>query len=141
MWSSLMFSTVATSALSWSVVSSWKLDSSMHIQLDVVAEQIQRRRAEIAADRDTFAGRRSHLAHQGGDRAFRVGSADGHDWRLRIAREQLDVAGQFHATGGRFLQSRGRQRQAGADVQLVGAAQEFDVQLATAHFHLRVVTA
>ncbi|MNE35790.1 hypothetical protein D3C80_1295680 [compost metagenome] len=28
MWSSLTFSTVATSALSWSVVSSWKLDSS-----------------------------------------------------------------------------------------------------------------
>ena len=111
-----------------------------HVQLDVVAEQVQRRRTEVAADGNTFARRSRHLADQRGDGAFRVGTADGDDRRLRVTREQLDVAGQFHATGGGGLQGRGRQRQAGAHVELVGTAQEFDVQLATTHFHVRIVT-
>ncbi len=112
-----------------------------YIQLHVIAEQIQRRRAEIAAHSNTLARCRSHLAHQRGDRAFRVRSADGHDGRLGVAGKQLDIAGQLHAAHGRLLQGRGRQRQARADIQLVGAAQEFNVQLTTAHFDLRVVTA
>lgn len=112
-----------------------------HVQLDVVAEQVQRWRAEVTAHGHALAGRSRHLADQGGHGAFRVGAADGHDRCLRIARKQVDVAGQLHATRRCRLQGRCRQGQAGAHVELIGAAQKLDIQLATTHFHVRVVTA
>ncbi|RMM43280.1 hypothetical protein ALQ77_05336 [Pseudomonas corrugata] len=111
-----------------------------HVQLDVIAEQVQRRRSEVTADGNPLAGGRGHFAHQGGHGTFRIGPADGNDRRLGITREQLDITGQFHATGSSGLQGRRRQGQAGAYVELVGAAQELDVQLATSHVHLRIVT-
>src|SRR5207253_2334375 len=70
-----------------------------HVQLDVVAEQVQRWRAEVAADRNTLAGRRCHFTYERGHGAFRVGTADGDDRRFRVTREQLDITGKFHATG------------------------------------------
>src|SRR5690606_4763313 len=109
------------------------------VQLDVVAEQIQRGCTEITADGNAFAGRHGHLAHQGGDGAFRVGTGDRDNRCFRVTREQLDIARQLHATGSGLLQRRSRQGQAGAHVELVGAAEKFHVQLATAYFDLRIV--
>jgi len=141
MWSSLTFNTVATSSAQ--VVGGFQLEARQfhHVQLDVVAEQVQRRGAEVAAHGHALAGRSRHLADQGGHGAFRVGTADRDDRRLRVAREQVDIAGQLHATRRCGLQGRCRQGQAGAHVELVGTAQKLDIQLATTHFHVRVVTA
>ena len=112
-----------------------------HVQLDVVAEQVQRRGAEVAAHSHALASRCRHLANQGGHGAFRIGTADRDDRRFGVACEQVDIAGQFYATRRCSLQGRCRQGQAGAYVKLVGTAQKLDIQLATTHFHVRVVTA
>jgi len=111
------------------------------VQLDIIAEQVERRRAEVATDGHALAGCCSHFADQGGYGAFGIGTADCHDGCFRVTREQVDIARQLHATRRCGLQGRCRQGQAGAHVKLVGAAQEVDIQLATTHFHLRVVTA
>jgi len=112
-----------------------------HVQLDVVRQQVQGRGAEVAADCHTLACLGGHLADQGGHGALGVGAADGHDRRLGVMGEQLDVPGQLDATRGGLLQRRRGQGQARADIQLAGPAQEVHVQLTTAHFHLRVFTA
>ncbi len=112
-----------------------------HVQLDVISQQVQRRGTEVAAHRHALAGLGGHFADQGGNGALGVGATDGNDRRLGVPGEQLDVTGQLHATRGCLLQGRGCQGEARAHVQLVGAAQEVHVQLATAHFHLRVITA
>jgi len=112
-----------------------------HIQLHLIAQQVQGWCAEVTAHGHALARLGSHFADQGGHCAFCVGAADGDDWRFGMAGEQLDVARQGHTPCRSLLQRRGGQGQARAHVQFVGAAQEVHVQLATAHFHLRVITA
>lgn len=111
------------------------------IQLDIISEQVQGWRAQVAADGHTLASLGCHLADQGGHRALGVGTADGNDRGLGMTGEQLDVARQLHAACRSLLQGRCGQGQAGAHVQLVGAAQEVYVKFPTTHFHLRVITA
>ncbi len=108
-----------------------------HVQLDIISQQIQRRGTEVAAHGNLAPSRCGHLADQGGHGALGVGAGDGDDRRLRFASEQVDIAGQFGATLGRFLQGRGGHGQAGTDQQLAGPGEEIHVQLATTHFDLR----
>ncbi|MNO94874.1 hypothetical protein D3C76_865030 [compost metagenome] len=125
------------------LVSGFQLEAGQlqHIQLHLIPEQVEGRRTEVAAHGHALARLGSHFTDQGGDGAFGVGAADGDDRRLGMAGEQLDVTRQGHTARRGLLQRRGGQRQARAHVQFVGAAEEVHVQLATAHFHLRVITA
>ncbi|RMR08681.1 hypothetical protein ALP93_05443 [Pseudomonas syringae pv. helianthi] len=110
-----------------------------HVQFDIVAEQVQRWSTQVAPYRNAFACSDSHFAYQRRYRTFRIRTGNGDDRCLRVTREQLDVTGQFDAARVCLLQGRCGQRQAGADVQFVGTAEKIHVQLATTHFHLRIV--
>ena len=110
-----------------------------HVQLDVVGQQVERRGAEVAADGDTLVRGHRHFAHQGGHGALRVGTGDGDDRGLRLAGEEIDVTGDAHAFRGGLYQRGGAQRQAGADVEFAGGAEELGVEFAATHFHLRIL--
>ncbi|KPW46244.1 Uncharacterized protein ALO88_05612 [Pseudomonas syringae pv. antirrhini] len=111
-----------------------------HVQLDIIAEQVQRRGAQIAAHSNTLAGSCGHLADQRGHGAFRVGTGNRNHRCLGVTGKQFDVAGQLDAACMRLLQGRCGQGQTRADIKLVGTAEEVHVQFATPHFHLRIVT-
>ncbi len=63
-----------------------------HVELGLRVEQVQRRRAEVAADAGAQAGGQRHLADQGGDGALAVAAGDADHRRRGGAGEQLDVA-------------------------------------------------
>lgn len=106
-----------------------------HVQPAFLAQQAQRRQADIAADAHRPAGRLRHLAHQGGDGALAVGTGDRHDRRLGFAAEQLYVADDFHPGVRRGAQRRGRQGHARAGDDQIRRQQPVLMQIAQMAFY------
>ena len=95
-------------------------------------EQVERRRAEVAADRDRQTRRLHHLADQGRDGALAVGAGDGGDRRPRLAREQLDVAHHLDAARRGLAQQRLGERHAGRGDHHRRGAEQREVEAAVA---------
>ena len=93
-------------------MSSFQLEAGelQHAEIHRLLEQLQRRRADIAAHTDIEAGFGNHLAHQGGNGALAVRAGNGDDRSLGLANKQFDVTDDLHTTLGRRFQFGGRQR-------------------------------
>ena len=110
-----------------------------YVEIDFIGKQIERWRAQIAADRHGTPGCRGHLADQSGHSALGVGAGDRDDGCLGFAGEQLDVPRQLDAPCRGFLQRRRADRKPGAHQQLAGGTEEIHIQFAAAYLHIRVL--
>ena len=109
-----------------------------HIHLGLRhAQQIERRHTDVAANGGIETRFPTHLANQARDRTFSVRAGDGHDRRLRHAREQLDVAHHLDATLDGFGDRRFLERDAGTHHQQTGNMEQRRLEATGDHTYIR----